>query len=123
MDLSEIDKYALVVTIANITTMSKLATPLNSPKVLLARVTRLTSTIPGLDASLMLAQYSSPLVIAFLLGLAKFRVNHPRLNTKAITGAGLIRLAEGWAKAAGSIGDARVIMRAFGKSFIYLTFH
>ncbi len=95
--------------------MSKLATPYNSPKVLLARLTKLTSTIPGLDASLMLAQYSSPLVIAFLLGLARFRQAHPRLSTKGYNGNGLIKLAEGWAKAAGSIGDARVIMRAFGQ--------
>jgi len=95
--------------------MSKLATPFNSPKVLLARLTKLTQTIPGLDASLMLAQYSSPLVIAFLLGLAKFHAAHPRMNTKGPAGAGLLSLAEGWGKAAVSIGDARVIMRAFGE--------
>ena len=99
--------------------MSKIATPFNSPKVLLARLTRLTSSNPGLDASLMIAQYSSPLVIAFLLGLAKFRTAHPRLSTiKVPAGAGLIRLAEGWAKAGASVGDARVIMRAFGQSRI-----
>ncbi|ORY35488.1 hypothetical protein BCR39DRAFT_461593 [Naematelia encephala] len=104
--------------------MSKTLSPLASPQALLARLTKLTSTIPGLDASLMLAQYSSPIVIALLLRLAKFRANHPRLSlqmsragavgVKVDGGFGLVKLAEGWARAAGSIGDARVIMRAFG---------
>ncbi|KAK4684409.1 hypothetical protein P7C73_g5772, partial [Tremellales sp. Uapishka_1] len=88
-----------------------------SPRALLARLVKLTSTIPGLDASLMLAQYSSPLIITLLLRLAQFRAAHPRIRMgggKASGGFGLVKLAEGWAKAAGSIGDARVIMRAFG---------
>ncbi len=72
----------------------------------------------------MIAQYSSPMVIALLLGLAKFRAAHPRIRLsflnngeKAViagAGTGLIKLAEGWGKAAVSIGEARVIMRAFG---------
>ena len=92
--------------------MSKLPAPLISSKVLLARLTRLTSTIPGLDASLMLVQYSSPIVISLLVGLAQYRTTHPRLNAKAV---GSFSLAEGWGKAAANIGDARVIMRAFGE--------
>jgi hypothetical protein len=95
-------------------------TTLQASKVLLARLTRLTATIPGLDASLMLVQYSSPIVIALLLRLAKFRADHPRIrmSDKAVAagaGAGLVRLATGWGKMAGSVGDARVVMRAFGK--------
>ncbi|EIW68358.1 hypothetical protein TREMEDRAFT_32090 [Tremella mesenterica DSM 1558] len=92
------------------------------PNHLLARLTRLTSTISGLDASLMLAQYSSPFVIAILLRLARFRADHPRVRMTVAAkrevvsdrGMALTRLAEGWGRAAGSIADARVIMRAFG---------
>ncbi|OWZ37750.1 hypothetical protein LQV05_005733 [Cryptococcus neoformans] len=97
--------------------------PFSSPKLLLARLSRLTSTIPGLDASLMLAQYSSPIVIALLLKLAAFKARHPKVTfasgagKRTLTvdgGFGLAKVAEGWGKAAGSIGDARVVMRAFG---------
>lgn len=93
---------------------------------MLARVMKLTSTKEGLDASLMMAQYSSPLVIAFLLSLARFRASHPHLafslrGKGGVAGDGgqsLVRMSEGIAKAAGSIGDARVIMRAFGESVV-----
>ncbi|XAO26054.1 hypothetical protein I312_104888 [Cryptococcus bacillisporus CA1280] len=97
--------------------------PFSSPKLLLARLSRLTSTIPGLDASLMLAQYSSPLVIALLLRLAAFKARHPKVTlasgagkrTLTVNGGfGLAKIADGWGNAAGSIGDARVVMRAFG---------
>ncbi|WWC71443.1 uncharacterized protein I206_105399 [Kwoniella pini CBS 10737] len=85
---------------------------LTSPIYLLSRLTKLTSTYSGLDASLMLVQYSSPLVIALLLRLAalksKFRSNK---NGQAF---GLVKLAEGWAKMGGSVGEARVVFRAFG---------
>ncbi|ODN83686.1 hypothetical protein L202_01782 [Cryptococcus amylolentus CBS 6039] len=96
---------------------------LNDPKHLLARLTRLESTIPGLDATLMLAQYSSPLIITLLLKLASIRARHPKVKfsqaagqgiLKVDRGYGLVQLAEGWGRAGGSIGDARVIMRAFG---------
>jgi hypothetical protein len=71
----------------------------------------------------MLAQYSSPLVIALLLRLARLRAAHPRLGLQSrgsgaamrVGGERLVRLAEGWANAAGSVADARVIMRAFGE--------
>jgi hypothetical protein len=88
---------------------------LASTRALLARLTRLTSTIPGLDSSLMVAQYSAPLIMAILLRLAKFRAAHGSKSTVG-NGSGLVRLADGWGKAAGSIADARVVMRAFGKS-------
>ncbi|OCF31528.1 hypothetical protein I317_02137 [Kwoniella heveanensis CBS 569] len=95
-------------------------------RVLLARLTKLTSTLPGLDASLMLFQYSSPLVIALLLRLAtlKSRYNLLRGKRGVVAGAGagagikggfgLVQLAEGWGTAALSVSEARVIMRAFG---------
>ncbi|GFZ50830.1 hypothetical protein JCM24511_08588 [Saitozyma sp. JCM 24511] len=95
--------------------------PFSSPQLRLARLTRLTSTIPGLDASLMLAQYTSPLIVALLLRLARFRAAHPHLRfglrgrgSVKGGGEGLVRLAEGWGRAAASVADARVIMRAFG---------
>lgn len=71
----------------------------------------------------MLAQYSSPIVIALLLKLAAFKARHPKVTfasgagKRTLTvdgGFGLAKIAEGWGKAAGSIGDARVVMRAFG---------
>ncbi|WVQ72115.1 hypothetical protein IAR50_001660 [Cryptococcus sp. DSM 104548] len=95
--------------------MSKTSQPLTNPTHLLARLARLTGTLPGLDASLMLAQYSSPLIIALLLKLAHLRARFPRVKlAKAGGGSGLVRLAEGWGRAGTSIGDARVVMRAFG---------
>lgn len=109
--------------IGMIMTDSKIS-PFSSPKLLLARLSRLTSTIPGLDASLMLAQYSSPLVIALLLRLAAFKARHPKVTlvsgagkrTLTVNGGfGLAKIADGWGNAAGSIGDARVVMRAFGR--------
>lgn len=72
----------------------------------------------------MLAQYSSPLVIALLLRLAAFQARHPKVTlvsgagkrTLTVNGGfGLAKIADGWGKAAGSIGDARVVMRAFGR--------
>ncbi|WVR09493.1 hypothetical protein IAU60_006561 [Kwoniella sp. DSM 27419] len=83
---------------------------------LLHRLTKLTATLPGLDASLMLVQYSSPLVITLLLRLAALRARYPlfKLGRGKPGAFGLVKLAEGWGKAAGGIGDARVIMRAFG---------
>ncbi|KIR54812.1 hypothetical protein I315_02694 [Cryptococcus gattii Ru294] len=106
--------------------------PFSSPKLLLARLSRLTSTIPGLDASLMLAQYSSPLVIALLLRLAAFKARHPKVTlvsgagkrTLTVNGGfGLAKIADGWGNAAGSIGDARVVMRAFGSSVRLTPYH
>ncbi|WVF67564.1 hypothetical protein IAT40_002322 [Kwoniella sp. CBS 6097] len=93
-------------------------------RILLARLTKLTGTLPGLDASLMLFQYSSPLVIALLLRLATLKSRYAFLrNNKGVAAAagvgvkggfGLVQLAEGWGKAALSVSEARVIMRAFG---------
>ncbi|WVO14475.1 hypothetical protein L204_102110 [Cryptococcus depauperatus] len=97
--------------------------PSTSPRHILSRLTQLTSTLPGLDASLMLAQYSSPLVVAILFKLASFRTRHPRVRISSGAGKrtlivdgglGFARLAEGWGRAAASVGDARVVMRAFG---------
>ncbi|WVQ68386.1 uncharacterized protein L199_006594 [Kwoniella botswanensis] len=80
---------------------------------LLARLTKLTSTYSGLDASLMLVQYSSPLVIALLLRLAALKTRIG-LRGKGGSAFGLRQLAEGWGKMGGSIGEARVVFRAFG---------
>ncbi|WRT68528.1 uncharacterized protein IL334_005505 [Kwoniella shivajii] len=89
---------------------------------LLSRLTKLTSTYSGLDASLMLVQYSSPLVIAVLLALSRL-IKRARLSGLAgygqkgaavASGWGLLQLAEGWGKMGVSVGDARVVFRAFG---------
>jgi hypothetical protein len=90
----------------------------------LPRLAKLTGSLPGLDASLMVVQYSSPAVIAVLMGLGSLRDKYPALQLslrqagekKAIGGARLRSLAAAWARVGGSIGDARVIMRAFGTS-------
>lgn len=76
-------------------------------KRVLARLSALTSTLNGLDGAIMLAQYSSPLIIALLLRLAKYRHDG---------GKGLRQIAEGLAKGAGGMSEARTIMRAFGTS-------
>lgn len=103
--------------------MSTKSSVIVSPRLLLDRLTKLVSSIAGLDASLMLVQYSSPLIIALLLRLVKFRAAHPRVRFGVEKGgipvpgssAGLVNFAAGLGKAAVSIGDARVIMRAFGE--------
>jgi hypothetical protein len=76
-------------------------------KYLLNRLSALTSTLTGLDGVLMLAQYSSPLVIALLLRLAKLKKDG---------GKSLLSLAGGIAAGAGGIGETRTVMRAFGIS-------
>lgn len=76
-------------------------------KRVLARLSAVTSTLTGLDGAIMLAQYSSPLIIALLLRLAKYRHDG---------GKGLRRIAEGLARGAGGMSEARTIMRAFGES-------
>jgi hypothetical protein len=89
----------------------------------LPRVAKLTGSLPGLDASLMVVQYSSPAVIAVLMGLASLRDKYPALRLslrnageKSLSGGLRLRsLAAAWARVGGSIGDARVIMRAFGR--------
>lgn len=80
-------------------------------KRVLARLSALTSTLNGLDGAIMLAQYSSPLIIALLLRLAKYRHDG---------GKGLRQIAEGLAKGAGGMSEARTIMRAFGTSLLHL---
>ncbi|WWC93461.1 hypothetical protein V866_000295 [Kwoniella sp. B9012] len=93
---------------------SKTSTPSSlTARQLLARLTKLTSTYSGLDASLMLVQYSSPLVIALLLRLAALKTK-VGIRGKGGSGFGLRQLAEGWAKMGGSIGEARVVFRAVG---------
>ncbi|KAK6910789.1 hypothetical protein I203_104822 [Kwoniella mangroviensis CBS 8507] len=91
---------------------SKLPSSLTARQ-LLAGLTKLTSTYSGLDASLMLVQYSSPLVIALLLRLAALKTRIG-IRGKGGSGFGLRQLAEGWGKMGGSIGEARVVFRAFG---------
>ena len=86
---------------------------------ILARITRMAGTIGGLDATLMMAQYTSPLVIALLLKLAQLRARmQVRFSISGAKlsggGAGLVALAEGWGQAAGSVGEARTIMRLVG---------
>lgn len=105
--------------------MSK-SQPLQQIQAVLPRLAKLTGSLPGLDASLMLVQYSTPAVIAVLMGLASFRDKYPALRLslrraaaeKGVAvgtgGAGLRLLAAAWARVGLSIGDARVIMRAFG---------
>lgn len=74
-------------------------------KRVLARLSAVTSTLTGLDGAIMLAQYSSPLVIALLLRLAKYRKDG---------GVRLLGVAQGIARGAGGMSEARTIMRAFG---------
>ena len=60
--------------------------PVPPNRALLARITRTTSTLSFLDAILTITQYSSPIVIALVLRLAKFRADHPRLSLSALRG-------------------------------------
>jgi hypothetical protein len=94
----------------------------------LPRLAKLTGSLPGLDASLMVVQYSSPAVIAVLMGLASLKDKYPALRLSLrrsgpgekglVGGTGLRLLAAAWGRVGLSIGDARVIMRAFGRSSV-----
>lgn len=86
-------------------------TAMTGPKLkkILARMSAVTSTLTGLDGAIMLAQYSSPLVIALLLRLARYRKD----GGKSLRG-----VAEGIARGAGGMGEARTVMRAFGTSHV-----
>jgi hypothetical protein len=77
---------------------------------ILNRLSAVTSTLTGLDGALMLAQYSTPIVIALLLRLSKLR----NRTKGGIVGVRTMGLVEGLAAAGGGIGDARTVMRAFG---------
>jgi hypothetical protein len=81
---------------------------------LLNRLSAITSTLTGLDGALMLAQYSTPVIIALLLRLSK-------LKKTGLPSPRLLRLVQGLASAGGGIGDARTVMRAFGMSMVTLT--
>jgi hypothetical protein len=81
---------------------------------LLNRLSAITSTLTGLDGALMLAQYSTPVIIALLLKLSK-------LKKTGLPSPRLVRLVQGLASAGRGIGDARTVMRAFGMSMVTLT--
>lgn len=71
----------------------------------LDRLSAMTGTLTGLDGAIMLAQYSSPFLIALLLRLARYRQD----GGKSLRG-----LADGLGKMAGGMSEARTIMRLFG---------
>ncbi|ORX38367.1 hypothetical protein BD324DRAFT_620587 [Kockovaella imperatae] len=85
-------------------------------KMTLARLAKVMSSLGGLDSCLMLAQFSSPFIIALLLRLARLRASLARHVgvDKVGSEAQLYKRVEGITKAAGGISEARVIMRAFG---------
>jgi hypothetical protein len=80
---------------------------------ILRRLSAVTSTLPGLDAALMIPQYSAPVVIFLLLKLANLRAFHKQLSMQSQQS--LITLAGGLAKGAASLGEARTAMRLFGE--------
>lgn len=88
----------------------------SSLNALIAHAARASSAPGGLDAGVMTIQYATPLIAALLLRLIKLREAHPTLFTFA-TKDGLANLAAGVVRAGGSLGEARVIMRTFGKCF------
>lgn len=98
--------------IADTTEMTAPVKSSQNARALIDRLVKLTSTIPGLDSSLMVFQYSSPVIVALLLRLAKIRQSS---SPKDATG--LVGVAAGVTKAAASVSDARVIMRAFGEAW------
>jgi hypothetical protein len=79
-----------------------------SKPVTLPRLAAYLATLPGLDHSLMLIQYSTPVVIALLLRLARLRA---RFTSSKVTPPGVTK---GLAALGASIGEARVIMRIWG---------
>jgi hypothetical protein len=82
-----------------------MAKPLSLP-----RLSAYLATLPGLDHSLMLIQYSTPVVIALLIRIAKLRAKLS--STKSVVG--VPRLTTGLAALGASVGEARVVMRLFG---------
>lgn len=100
-----------------------LSTPRLTPAEVLNRLVRLTSKSSGLSAVFMLTQYSSPLVINFLLFLARLRAKHQPGGGKSLS-----RAAQGWGNVATSMAETRLVMRLagesrFGPSFISSTSH
>jgi len=79
-----------------------------------ARLSRAVSSPAGLDGGLMSIQYASPLVAALLLKIVQLRESHPHLLASA-NKERLTRLAGAVVRSGGSIGEARTVMRAFGK--------
>ena len=89
------------------------ADSLASFKALLNRLGRMTASTAGLDAIFKTVDYSSPLVIATLLSLAKLSA-----QLKAGSGMSLAKKAVGWTKAVDSVKETRLIIRAAGTSLL-----
>ena len=85
--------------------------PMDSLRAIISRLARMTSSLGGLDAVLMLAQYSSPFVIALVLKLARYRA----LYAKNRGYLDLVKTAEGLGKVGASLSEARLIMRLCGE--------
>ena len=106
-------------------TVSKSASKLDL-KTILVRLSKMTGSLGGLDACVMLAQYSSPLVIALLLRLGRLKASLRSLpGGNSVIGAGAsdqgsLQMAKGLGNVAASLTDARAVMRAFGTCSIVI---
>lgn len=92
--------------------MSKSSSRLAS---LVSHASRVVTTPTGLDGGLQLIVNTSPIAAALLLKLAQKRAQHPVLQKVGGDGSRLAELAAGIVRGAGSVAEARVIMRTFGE--------
>jgi len=90
-------------------TFHTLATPTITPAVVLNRLAKMTAKTSGLSSLFMLSQYSSPLVVALLMALAKLRAKYRKGG-----GETLLTMARGWANVSAATGETRTVMRAAG---------
>lgn len=88
--------------------------PNTSVQAVISRLSRAVSTPAGLDAGLQAISYGSPLVAAALLKLVQLSREHPVLSGLKGDDVALTSTAAGILKAAGSVAEARVVMRTFG---------
>lgn len=82
---------------------------------LIDRLARATSSPAGLDGGLQAISYGSPLVAAAILKFVQLSRDHPILSGVKGDGVALTNTAAGILKAAGSVAEARVVMRTFGE--------
>ncbi len=87
--------------------------PSSAPQLTLANVAKYTSSVSGLDKTLMLLQYPPRLIAPGLLLLARLLLRERTGNGSRISQS-LVKLVARMNAMAGAVGDARTMMRLLG---------
>ena len=87
--------------------------PSTSPQLTLANVSKYTSSVSGLDKTLMLFQYPPRLIAPGLVLLARLLLKGGSPNGSRVANS-IVKLVARMNAMAGAVGDARTMMRLLG---------